>query len=173
MSLNNLVGKWNKVWSDKIPIPLGYEITYKIGMAFLKNCNVVEDWGCANGYAKRYCKSPQYIGIDGSENACSNETYDLRYYTSSAEGIFMRHVLEHNPDWELILNNALSSYTKRFALIINHIVDNSYETKITSIIEDREIVNMIFKKDDLLKLFKNHHFIDFDIDTEHIFLFNK
>lgn len=30
----------------------------------------------------------------------------------------MRHVLEHNPDWDIILDNALASFRKRFALVL-------------------------------------------------------
>jgi hypothetical protein len=43
---------------------------------------------------------------------------DLTAYQSSTEGVFVRHVLEHNHDWAAILDRAVSSCTRRFALVL-------------------------------------------------------
>jgi hypothetical protein len=43
---------------------------------------------------------------------------DLRYYTSSVEGILLRHVLDHNWCWEQILQNAIASFQKQLAIVI-------------------------------------------------------
>lgn len=93
----------------------GVEDSYIQGMKWLDPCSVVEDWGCGPAYSKKYRKGT-YIGVDGTEGFCDVVT-DLRAYTSRPEGIFMRHVLEHNQDWEVILENAVKSFTHRMSLI--------------------------------------------------------
>ena len=166
------MGKWDEYFLNRnYPFSLGSELTYKIGMSFLEDCDIVEDWGCANGYAKQFCKSPTYIGLDGSKNICSNNLVDLRYYSSNVNGIFIRHVLEHNAEWQLILENVLKSFTKKASLIfggpwkeITHIKD---------IIADREIVNMGFRKNDIIDMLQSVNFVDFSIEGEHVFLMQK
>src|SRR5262249_5738702 len=32
--------------------------------------------------------------------------------------IFMRHVLEHNADWRIVLGNALASFRRRMVLVV-------------------------------------------------------
>ena len=93
----------------------GQEPSYIKGMAWLDVCAKVEDWGCAKAYAKRYCEA-EYVGVDGTPGA-ADVVADLSTYRSKTPGLFMRHVLEHNYDWEQILQNALSSFTQRMSLI--------------------------------------------------------
>lgn len=93
----------------------GVEGSYKAGMEWLKDCGLVEDWGCGPAYSKKYRVGP-YRGIDGTEGFC-DVVADLATYTSSPDGIFMRHVLDHNEDWRPILLNALSSFKERMSLI--------------------------------------------------------
>lgn len=88
--------------------------TYKAGMDWLAECRTVEDWGCALMYAKKF-RVGEYVGIDGM-NADVN--IDLNKYRSKVDGVFMRHVLEHNLDWRVVLQNALASFQKRMALIM-------------------------------------------------------
>ena len=93
----------------------GAEDSYRLGMEWLKGCEVVEDWGCGPAYSKTY-REGKYVGIDGTEGFC-DRVEALETYKTSVEGIFMRHVLEHNLEWRPILENALSSFTKRMSLI--------------------------------------------------------
>lgn len=104
-----MIGTW-KHWPR-----YGVEDTYQKGMEWLKSCEVVEDWGCGPAYSKKYRKGT-YIGVDGTEGFC-DVVADLGKYKSSPDGIFMRHVLEHNHDWQPILDNALESFQKRMSLI--------------------------------------------------------
>lgn len=85
----------------------GDETTYAEGMKLLEDCEVVEDWGCGTAWAKRF-REGTYIGVDAAPGY-ADIVADLRTYTSGVDGIFMRHVLEHNEDWAQILDNALAS----------------------------------------------------------------
>jgi hypothetical protein len=76
----------------------------------------VEDWGCGYAQFREYHKGP-YTGIDGTEG-WADHICDLRTHTSSTEGLLMRHVLEHNPDWRSVLKNAIASFTQRMVLVV-------------------------------------------------------
>ena len=102
-------------WAHKVRY--GSESSYIVGMSWLDECLEVEDWGCSKAYSKRYCRG-QYRGIDGTPGA-ADEVAELNSYRSSTPGLFMRHVLEHNEDWRLILQNALDSFTQRMVLIVH------------------------------------------------------
>ncbi len=79
----------------------------------------VEDWGCGYGGFKNYLGSHQtYIGIDGSRSRFADKIEDLTIYQSKVDGIHMRHVLEHNPEWRDILINFLNSFTQRAVLTL-------------------------------------------------------
>jgi hypothetical protein len=43
---------------------------------------------------------------------------DLTRYTSHAEGLLLRHVLEHNENWRAVLGNALRSFTRRLVIVL-------------------------------------------------------
>ncbi len=93
--------------------------SYQLGALFLEDCKQVEDWGCGYSTFRRFCLSPRYIGIDGSESPGADSVRDLRHYTSHVDGIFLRHVLEHNPTgWRQILLNALQSFSKKMVLAV-------------------------------------------------------
>ncbi|MEX0909994.1 MAG: hypothetical protein WDZ75_01735 [Candidatus Paceibacterota bacterium] len=114
-----MIGKWAQ-WYKGITkmssFRYGNTKTYKLAEGFLKGLSV-EDWGCGTGGFKRLHHGP-YRGIDGTETPFTDVVADLREYQSKTEGIIMRHVLEHNYDWERVLVNALNSFTKRFCLIL-------------------------------------------------------
>ena len=93
--------------------------SYQLASIFLEDCEVVEDWGCGFATFSRFCLSPNYLGIDGSESPAADMIVDLREYTSDADGILLRHVLEHNPTgWRQILSNAVQSFSKKMVLVI-------------------------------------------------------
>lgn len=118
------VGKWD-VWYKDLTVEdsnfgaIWYAdtITFKMAAMFLNDLDTVEDWGCGTGSFKKYCKG-KYVGIDGSKTPWSDKVVDLCNYTSSVPGILMRGVLEHNYEWQKILDNALQSFTNKFCLIL-------------------------------------------------------
>ena len=113
----SMLGKWNY---SAAGAPSSYgddDETYKRAMSFLDGCGIVEDWGCGTAYAKKFLKSGIYVGIDGSPSPFTTTVADLRVYRSEAGGILLRHVLEHNWEWEKILDNAVASFRKKLVLV--------------------------------------------------------
>ena len=104
--------KWDK-WTQK---RYGQEMSYILGMDWLKSCKLVEDWGCSLCYAKKF-RQGDYRGIDGTAGK-ADVVADLSTYKSDTPGLFMRAVLCHNYDWRDILQNALDSFTERMFLMI-------------------------------------------------------
>ena len=113
-----MLGKWDKWYKDtKAVVTFGDTRTYKLAADFLADMKEVEDWGCGAGGFKQFYKG-KYIGIDGTKTPFVDKVADLRRYKSSVDGIIMRHVLEHNYDWQKILFNAILSFRKKFCLIL-------------------------------------------------------
>jgi hypothetical protein len=117
---NRTDGKWDTIYSTLSETPsaflYGDTSSYEMGAKILEDCKTVEDWGVGAGGFKRY--RPDAIGVDGSHTPYADIISSLVTYTSNVDGIFMRHVLEHNFEWKQILINALKSATKKIALII-------------------------------------------------------
>lgn len=123
-AVSNL-GKWDPWYSqlspDAAPQPYGATPTYEMGARWLRDCEVVEDWGCGKGWMREVLLGrgrQVYIGIDGSDSPFADEVADLVEYRSEVGGIFMRGVLEHDYRWEKILENAVASFTHRMALVL-------------------------------------------------------
>lgn len=114
------VGKWDRIYSlvGTDPTPYGSTETYELGAAFLRNCALIEDWGCGTGWFRTLVAPDQYRGIDGSASPFTDLQVDLTTYRSRVPGVFMRHVLEHNYEWRSILANAVASFTERMVLIL-------------------------------------------------------
>jgi hypothetical protein len=114
------VGKWDDVYRDVPEDPsaflYGDTVTYERGAQALRECETVEDWGTGGGGFKRF--RPDAIGIDGSVTPHADKVVDLVYYRSEVDGIFMRHVLEHNREWKRILKNALESARKKLVVVL-------------------------------------------------------
>ena len=113
-------GKWDK-WYKNIKRPgsfkYGDTATYQLGADFLADMKTVEDWGCGTGGFRKVCRS-SYIGVDGSKTPLVDRVEDLCEYRSKTDGIFMRHVLAHNHDWEKVLKNAIASFDKKLCIVI-------------------------------------------------------
>jgi hypothetical protein len=86
--------------------------------AFLADIDTVEDWGCGRGSFRQFCISPNYIGIDGSKTPFADKIVDLCTYKSTAPAILIRHVLEHNYNWEQIVSSAVRSFQNKLCLIL-------------------------------------------------------
>lgn len=93
------------------------DTSYLVGGAFLSGDKLVEDWGCGAGYARKFIYAP-YRGIDGCQSVFADEQVSLSTYTSKTPRLFMRHVLEHNWDWRIILENLINSFTDRAVIIL-------------------------------------------------------
>lgn len=113
------VGKWTSGHAGHTePYCYGDSKTYEVGAAWLDGLSI-EDWGCGLGGMRLFHKG-DYIGIDGSASKFVDVIADLETYRPhpGPEGIFMRHVLEHNENWQVILGNALASFQKRMVLVL-------------------------------------------------------
>src|SRR5262249_1974377 len=97
----------------------GCDTTYKRGAAYLAGVGRVEDWGCGTAYFKRFVPPGQYLGIDRDASGGCDQVADLAGYTSTTAGIFLRHVLEHDPRWRSILRNALASFRRRMVVVVH------------------------------------------------------
>lgn len=174
--------KWNDCYKSSnrhTSSPFGDTETYSKGNAFLINCNTVEDWGCGLGWFRKICTANKYIGIDGSDTAHLDVKADLTKYISKCEGIFMRHILEHNFQWKCILENACKSFTKRMVLVLfTPLVEKTTTICMNSI----KVPDISFCKKDITDIFDKHD-INYYIETieksatqyniEHIFYLNK
>lgn len=113
------VGKWTDWYAPVTdPRPYADTVTYRMGAEWLADCATVEDWGCGMGWGRQFFRPDQYTGIDGTASPFADVVADLAVYRSSTEGIFMRHVLEHNWEWRSVLDNAVASFRGRMVLIL-------------------------------------------------------
>lgn len=140
----------------------GEDTTYALGMGFLDGLPLVEDWGCGGRWAQRFLTRGEYLGIDGT-STFADVNADLREYRSQADGIFMRHVLEHNDDWRLILANAVASFGSRFALIVFTPFRERTERMTDWDWVVPPVVNISFRREDLLEILT-----PFDVREEHV-----
>ena len=116
------LGLWENAYRGEHPRAVyGDATTVRVAGGYLNSNAIlsVEDWGCGLGGFKHCIGEWQhYVGIDGSQSPYADLIVDLEQYTSSADAIHLRHVLEHNPGWARILANALRSFRCRMALTI-------------------------------------------------------
>lgn len=109
--------------------------TFATGLAWLLDGvprkGTVEDWGCGMGLGRKLVHEMRpdvaYFGVDGSADAKLHGYSDVQVDLAALngpemppppDGLFMRHVLEHNDRWLLVLNNALVRFGKRMVLIL-------------------------------------------------------
>ena len=115
--------KWQ--W-NRVPEDLGSEETYRICADWVKDARYVDDWGCGKMRLKHFLpKTCEYTGIDytpirkdWTQIVGPVDLADWNHPSYAVEGIVIRHVLEHNHDWEKILRNAIKSFTWRMALCL-------------------------------------------------------
>lgn len=161
-SVANIMGRWNLKYKNfkeqdfykksKCKFFTYGDLTSYIEAAnFLSSCSKVEDWGSGLGGFKLY--RPDAIGIDGSDGELDRKA-DLRYYTSKVEGVHLRHVLEHNWEWQKITRNALSSATKKIVITFFIPLLKDEETKIIMVGrgENRGIPDIAISEKEFLEI---------------------
>lgn len=127
----------------------------------LETCDTIEDWGCGMAWGRRYAEA-RYKGVDGSPAASpyADEICDLRDYHSTVDGIFMRHILEHNWDWEVILSNVMGSFRKRFVLVLF----TPFADEVTHPLQPLGLIDLSFKVGDITEFFEG---CNYQIETLH------
>lgn len=150
--MSNL-GKWEK-WYCMLqkdnPEAYGESVTYQLAADWLRDCSVIEDWGCGKGWFSKFVPKEKYIGIDGSSSPFADKVVDLVNYRSNVPGIMVRHVIEHNYEWKTLLTNALESFTERMVLIL--FTPLSDETHELAYHENPGVPDLSFAKSDILEL---------------------
>jgi len=149
-----MLGLWDGVWSapfnpgtrcDLPPYTTRDETTYRAAAEWLDAvCDRVEDWGCGDAYAKRFFTRATYRGVDGSRGP-ADVIADLQGYRSDTDGILLRHVLEHNRNWRIVLDNALRSAWKRVAIVLF----TPFSETTRELFVGRGIPDIGFSRDDL------------------------
>ena len=135
--------------------PIFNETTYEPGIRWLlETCQSIEDWGCGMAWARRHVPEGRYKGIDGSPAAgpFADVICDLRDYKPdpAPDGIFMRHILEHNEDWPVILGNVMNSFRKRFVLV----GFTPWSEGETRRLDGGGLIDLSFRKEDITGFFK-------------------
>jgi hypothetical protein len=146
--MTKMFGKWDKFYEGATESrSYGDSMTYILGAEFLRGLHV-EDWGCGLGWFKQFHQG-EYVGVDGSHSKFAQVIADLTDVASETDGLFMRHVLEHNHEWKKVLRNALQSFKKRMVLVTftpfsdeTHCIQESVPG----------IPDYSFRKEDLLEL---------------------
>jgi hypothetical protein len=184
-----MADKWNDWYENLTSNDLGSfrygnTATYELGYNFLKDCDKIEDWGCGAGGFKYFFlqeNSNKYIGIDGSKTPFADIKTDLISYISNVDGIFMRHVLEHNYQWKLILENAIKSFQKKMCLILFTPFSDETKEIAHNLNHGVDVPDLSFSKNELIHLFEQNN-IEYKLTTintetgyniEHVFYLNK
>lgn len=110
------IGLWSG-WKDSGPIQLGAVESYKQAIEWLDGYGDIVDWGGGTGYAAQFVKESGYSVLDGSKSRVNNALVDLATVHSVSDCILLRHVLEHNHDWQDILRNMVDSFRCRAAVV--------------------------------------------------------
>ena len=162
----------------------GNTITYDLGFNFLKDCEKIEDWGCGEGgFKTRFSNEDlnKYIGVDGSKTPFADIKADFITYISNVDGIFMRHILEHNYEWKLILENACKSFKNKMCLVLFTPFNSETKEIAHNLKYGVDVPDLSFNKNEIINIFEKYN-IKYELVTintqtqyniEHIFYLNK
>lgn len=112
-------GKWGTLITGE-QRAFGDQITYHRAAQFLADCEQIEDWGCGFSWFSKIMTghSDAHVqNLDGTKTDYTDRQVNLCNYRSRAEGILLRHVLEHNHDWKQVLENALHSFQRKLVIV--------------------------------------------------------
>jgi hypothetical protein len=169
-----MLGEWNNWYRDAEPSRFqdSDTTTYELAAKFLQDMKEVEDWGCGFGGFKQFYTG-KYIGVDGSKTPYVDVVADLRYYISYVDGIMMRHVLEHNYEWDKVLSNALASFRKKMCLILF----TPYATETHEIKHNKDagvdVPDLSFKQEDIETYLIGYRWALTSHKNEHIYFITK
>ena len=163
------VNKWNFFGWNNMAKFIKNVPSMVIGAKFLEDCETVEDWGTGDGIFKNHREDA--IGVDGSNTPGADKKFiDLTTYTTQCEGIFLRHVLEHNYEWDKILHNLLKSATKKICIIM-FIPFIDGETKELNY-HQLGVPDLAISQQEFMKILTEYP-IDFEIDKETLKKYNE
>jgi len=181
------LGLWENAYLGERPRAVyGDATTARVAGGYLNRADIltVEDWGCGLGGFKHCIGAGQrYVGIDGSRSSYSDLVVDLERYSGNVDAVHMRHVLEHNPGWTRILENALRSFGRRMVLTIftpfqdlTRVIARYPNFNGTGV----EMVDIGFFRDDIVRLFGELRWFsienirtDTQYGVEHMFFLEK
>lgn len=114
----SLIGRWAS-WYQGLQEPQAYgeETSYHLAAEFLDDCETVQDWGCGKGFFRTICRG-QYLGIDGTKTPFCDVVADLTEFRSEADGVLLRHVIEHNYGWPMILESAAATARRKICIVL-------------------------------------------------------
>lgn len=146
-------GKWDATYerdlgAGRTPGGYGNVLSYVKAAEFFSDLDEVEDWGCGKGGFTAFWPK-RYVGIDGSATPFADKVVDLTTYTSSAEGILLRHVLEHNALWEDILTNAVASFRRKLCIVL--FTPFSEVTRQLAYYEALDVPDISFAREDITR----------------------
>jgi hypothetical protein len=184
-----MTDKWNNWYKDLTindcgSFRYGETATYELGYNFLQTCDKIEDWGCGAGGFKRYFLNDvlnKYVGVDGSNTPFADIKTDLTGYISNVDGIYMRHVLEHNYEWKQILENACKSFQTKMCLVLFTPFSEETTEIAHNLRHGVDVPDMSFNKNEIIDVFEKNN-IKYELLTinsntgyniEHVFYLNK
>jgi hypothetical protein len=160
-------GLWDYAAYVGDPRPYGdKQETYAAGLGWLAGLGLVEDWGAGMAWGRHFIPAGHYKAIDSSPSSAPfvDVVADLRTYLPDPQpgGIFMRHVLEHNVEWQAILANAVASFRERLVLVI---FTPFSETETHPLQPAHPLLDYSFRKADLDVFFAGDGFV---VREEHL-----
>lgn len=152
---------------EAAPGQYGDDTTYRLAVEWLaETCDTIEDWGAGMAYARQFIpEGVTYTAVDWSPSAGPwvDVVADAATYRSAPDGILLRHVLEHNDQWQAVLDNAVASFRRRLALVIfTPFSDETHR------LTDQWPIDWSFRKADLAERFGGLLVFDRHLDTERI-----
>ncbi len=181
------MGKWRGVYTERrfasvknTGGKMGGSASYQRASEFFSDVGYVEDWGCGLGAFKAFLpEGTTYIGIDGTSTPFVDQIEDLELYQSKSEGIILRHVLAHNPEWQTVLYNALNSFQRKLCVIIFTPWTDETSVIHTARLGGSTVPVISFKREDIInciEAFPNVTYVEetinnpkSDYNEEHIF----
>ena len=157
MTATNTGADWTWYAGRTEPMRYGHsDATYAKAIGWLaEGCAAIQDWGAGMGYARRFVPAGvTYTSVDWAPGSGADITADLAAWQPdpAPDGILLRHVLEHIPDWEAVLGKACAAARRRLVVVLFTPVT----VGVTRRLSDGWQVDWSFAEQDLLGVFRRH-----------------